>query len=58
MAIPTAMPADPFTRRLGSRLGRSIGSFKDPSKLSAQETVSFSRSSSISEASGESRASV
>src|SRR5216117_396511 len=42
VAIPTAIPLDPFTRRFGNFEGRTRGSFSVPSKLSIQSTVSFS----------------
>ena len=44
MAMPTAMPEVPFTRRLGTRVGRTVGSWKEPSKLGTKSTVSFSMS--------------
>src|SRR5438552_1725514 len=47
VAMPTAIPLEPFTRRFGNFDGRTVGSFSVPSKLSIQSTVSFSRSSSI-----------
>ena len=31
VAMPTAMPADPLTRRLGTRAGRMVGSEERPS---------------------------
>ena len=31
VAMPTAMPEDPFTRRLGKAAGRTNGSFRDSS---------------------------
>ena len=48
VAMPTAMPEEPFTRRLGNREGRTLGSFLVSSKLGSQSTVSFSISRSIS----------
>src|SRR2546426_6907380 len=39
VAIPTAMPAEPFTRRFGTRVGRTVGSCSDSSKLGAKSTV-------------------
>ena len=48
VVMPTAMPEEPFTRRLGKREGMTRGSFRDSSKLGSQSTVSFSMSRSIS----------
>ena len=48
VVMPTAMPEDPFTSRLGSREGTTRGSFRDSSKLGSQSTVSFSMSRIIS----------
>ena len=48
VAMPTAMPLEPFTSRLGNREGRTLGSWRDSSKLGSQSTVSFSMSRSIS----------
>jgi len=31
VAMPTAMPPEPFTNRLGKRLGRTVGSISRPS---------------------------
>ena len=58
VAIPTAIPLDPFTSRFGNFDGRTTGSRIVPSKLSIQSTVSFSRSCKISSATFESRHSV
>ncbi len=44
MAIPTAIPEDPFTRRFGKRQGSTSGSFNDSSKLGVKSTVSLSMS--------------
>ena len=52
VAIPTAIPFDPLTRRLGNLLGITTGSFSSPSKLSLKSTVSLSISLSISRAKG------
>ena len=41
VAMPTAIPEEPFTRRLGILLGRMDGSFNEPSKLSLNSTVFF-----------------
>ena len=48
VAMPTAMPLEPFTSRLGKRLGSTRGSFRLSSKLGSQFTVSLSMSRSIS----------
>ena len=58
MAIPTAIPSAPLSRRLGSLPGRTRGSFSWASKLSPNATVSFSMSAIISSAMGVRRASV
>ena len=50
VAIPTAIPAEPLTNRLGSRAGRTVGSCSVPSKLSVKSTVSWSRPANISSA--------
>jgi DNA gyrase subunit A len=42
VAIPTAIPEEPFTRRFGNLAGRTFGSCDDPSKLSKKSTVSSS----------------
>ena len=31
VAIPTAIPVEPFTNKLGTRVGKTVGSFSDPS---------------------------
>ncbi len=51
VAMPTAMPDEPFTRRLGTIEGRTAGSLRELSKLSTQSTVSLSMSRSMSSAS-------
>ena len=58
VAMPTAMPDEPFTSRLGKRLGSTRGSFLVSSKLGSQSTVSLSMSRSISSAIRAIRASV
>ena len=58
VAIPTAMPLAPFTRRLGAFEGRTTGSESVPSKLGRKSTVALPISPSISIASGWSFASV
>ena len=45
VAIPTAMPAEPFSSSCGIRAGSTVGSCWEPSKLSAKSTVSASMSS-------------
>ena len=47
VAIPTAIPFEPFTKRLGNLDGSTVGSFSSPSKLGMKSTVSLSRSLSI-----------
>ena len=44
VAIPTAIPSDPFTKRFGKTAGRTAGSFNVSSKLFVHATVSLSRS--------------
>ena len=41
VAIPTAIPDVPFTRRLGNLDGRTVGSFSVSSKLGVKSTVSL-----------------
>ena len=48
VAIPTAIPVVPFTRRLGYLLGRTAGSFSVSSKFGVKSTVSFPISAVIS----------
>ena len=48
VAIPTAIPDVPLTRRLGILDGRTTGSFSVSSKLGAKSTVSLLISASIS----------
>jgi hypothetical protein len=52
VAIPTAIPLEPLTRRLGTRAGSTRGSTCRSSKLGAKSTVSLSMSASSSVASG------
>ena len=40
VAIPTAIPDDPFNNKKGSWAGRTSGSFWEPSKLFEKFTVS------------------
>ena len=58
VAIPTAMPVLPLTRRLGMRDGRTSGSWSDSSKFGPQSIVSSLMSASISSPSAWSLASV
>ena len=48
VAIPTAIPDVPFTRRLGILDGNTVGSFSVSSKFGTKSTVSFFISASIS----------
>lgn len=48
VAIPTAIPLEPFTRRFGKRLGRTVGSLRRSSQFDIKSTVFFSISVSIS----------
>src|SRR5207244_3919960 len=48
VAMPTAMPLAPLTRRFGIRVGRTTGSFSVSSKLGTKSTVSLSMSASSS----------
>ena len=48
VAIPTAMPEEPFTNSSGRRVGRTTGSTSELSKLGTKSTVSSCRSASIS----------
>ena len=47
VAIPTAIPDAPFTRRFGIRVGITLGSTNVLSKLGSKSTVSLYRSSII-----------
>ena len=58
VAMPTAMPEEPFTSRFGKRAGRTLGSLRLSSKLGSQSTVSLSMSRSISSEMRAMRASV
>ena len=58
VAMPTAMPLEPFTSRFGKRAGRTRGSLRVSSKFGSQSTTSFSMSRSISFAIFDMRASV
>jgi len=48
VAMPTAIPSAPISKRFGSKAGMTVGSCCEASKLSAKGTVSFSISLSNS----------
>ncbi len=48
VAMPTAMPEEPLTRRFGTLVGRTTGSCSDSSKFATKSTVSLSMSASSS----------
>ena len=58
VAMPTAMPDEPLTSRLGNRDGSTVGSSADPSKLAVMSTVSSSMFANRCMASGDRRHSV
>ena len=58
VAMPTAMPDEPFTSRFGIFAGRTVGSWSRSSKLAWKSTVFLSMSSSIAVAMRVRRASV
>ena len=58
VAMPTAMPAEPFTSRLGYRAGITDGSRRASSYVGVKSTVSASMSRNISVARRARRASV
>ena len=58
VAMPTAMPDEPLTRRFGTRVGSTVGSRSDSSKFGMKSTVSLSMSARSSWAILASRASV
>ena len=58
VAMPTAMPVEPFTSRFGNFDGRTVGSCSRSSKLGWKSTVFLSMSSSIATATRVRRASV
>ena len=58
VAMPTAMPLEPLTRRLGILEGRTVGSWSRSSKFDRKSTVFLSMSSSMATATRVSRASV
>ena len=58
VAMPTAIPEEPFTSRFGNRAGSTTGWTSYPSKFGSNSTVSLSMSRSSSIASRANRASV
>ena len=48
VAIPTAIPLEPLTKRFGNLDGRTTGSFSSSSKFGMKSTVFLLRSLSIS----------
>ena len=58
VAIPTAMPLAPFTRKFGMRVGMTVGSLSVSSKLFIMSTVSLSISCIMASPRGLSFASV
>ena len=58
VAIPTAIPEAPLTKRFGKMAGKTDGSLRDWSKLSTQSIVSFSISPNKDSVIGESLHSV
>ncbi|MND00316.1 hypothetical protein D3C83_188780 [compost metagenome] len=50
VAMPTAMPDEPFTTRFGTADGNTVGSSNRSSKFGAKSTVFLSMSVSISTA--------
>ena len=58
VAMPTAMPDEPFTSRSGILVGSTVGSCRLSSKFGVKSTVSLSRSLSTSSAIRASLASV
>ncbi len=48
VAIPTAIPDEPFTSRFGTLVGSTTGSWSDSSKFGVKSTVSFSMSANSS----------
>ena len=58
LAIPTAIPCEPLTKRLGKRLGKTTGSFNVSSKFGLKSTVSLLKSLNSSNAIFDIRASV
>ncbi len=58
VAMPTAIPSAPISKRLGSLAGSTVGSLSEPSKLSMNGTVSLSKSTRSSRVIFAKRASV
>ena len=58
VAMPTAIPAAPFSSTCGSRAGSNAGSSRVPSKFATQSTVPSRSSPSRTSANAVSRASV
>jgi len=52
VAMPTAMPVEPFSSTCGTRAGSQAGSLSVPSKFAVQSTVPCASSSSSSSAIG------
>ena len=51
VAIPTAIPEEPFASKKGNFAGKTVGSTVDSSKFGIKSTVSFLMSSTIVSAS-------
>ena len=47
VAIPTAIPLEPFASKKGNLAGRTVGSFVESSKFGIKSTVSFFMSSTM-----------
>jgi len=47
VAIPTAIPEEPFNKSIGSLTGNTEGSSREPSKFGSKSTVSQSISASM-----------
>ena len=58
VAIPTAIPLEPFTNKLGNLAGKTCGSLPSPSYVSMKSTVSLFMSLTISSESFDNLASV
>ena len=58
VAIPTAIPDEPFAKRFGKRVGITRGSTVSPLYVEIKSTASSLMPSTISMAAGERRASV
>ena len=52
VAIPTAIPDDPFANKLGNAAGKTVGSLNSPSyvflKLTVSDPISFNKNSDTS----------